>query len=201
MALRIASSRLNQVTPLSGPASRAHGLTLLELIIAFVVLQVAIMIFAQLFTAGLTLSRKAKQTEMAQILAQAKMEELMRTLATQVLTETQVGESGMPVLLHDRPSSFVNFESTYSEDTQPFMWLVETSPSPHTPRLLNVTLYIYLVEERLLPEGTPGAEESFSLSENRDEFTLIREASDGSTEVVRGKEKLRITSAVALSKE
>ncbi|RJP75292.1 MAG: hypothetical protein C4532_00765 [Candidatus Abyssobacteria bacterium SURF_17] len=187
--------------PVSALVSDTRGLTLLELIIAFVVLQVAIMVFAQLFSAGLTLSRKAKQIEMAQILAQAKMEEIMRTLAAQAAPEASVGESGAPVFLRDRPSSFADFGSMHAEDTQPFMWLAEAIPSADTPRLFHVTLHVYMVEERPLLRRTLGAEEDFWLSENREEFTLIREAADGSPEVAQGKEKLRITSAVALAKE
>jgi len=61
-----------------------------------------------------------------------------------------------------------------------------------------LTLYIYVVDKRIKEEKSSEPIEDFHVSDDREHFTYIHTLSDGSVEVMRGKEKLRVSSAVAL---
>ncbi len=174
------------------------GLTMLELIIAFVVLQVAIVTFAQFFTGGLDLSLKARRTEMAQMLAQSKMEELIRTFPNEAALASSPKEAETPQLLNDRPGTFDDFVHAHPEDIEPFMWVAEAAPSQSYPKLSNLTLHVYVVTKRTKSEKASQPEQDFYVSDDREWFTFIHTLPDGSVEVLRGREKLRISSAVAL---
>ncbi len=180
------------------PSSR--GLTLLELIVAFVILEIAITVFAQLFMGGLDLARKARSADMAQILAQARMEELMRTIPSADLKFSDEG-SGTSKLLNDVPGTFDDLAYGHSANVEPFMWLAEATPSPNSPNLVNVALHIYVVTKRTKPQGSSSRAQDFYVSDDRKGFTLTRTLSDGSVEVIVGKERLSLSSAVALPYE
>lgn len=176
--------------------SAERGLTMLELIIAFVVLQVAIVMFAQFFTAGLDFSRRARRSGMAQILAQAKMEELLRTLPQQPSLTLAADKSGVERFLSGRPGTF---EDTYSHTqiVEPFMWVAEAVPSSEDKSLLQLTLYVYTVTSWTRSEQTQGAQEDFYLPEHREHFNLITPLADGSVEITRGKLKLTLSTVTA----
>ncbi|MBI5115813.1 hypothetical protein HZA56_05025 [Candidatus Poribacteria bacterium] len=174
-------------------ACDSSGLSMLELIMAFVVLQVAIVAFAQFFTAALDLSRSARRTEMAQMLGQAKMEDLMRSVPAQ--QPLDFSEESVR-LLNDRPGTFEEFASANPEDISPFMWIAEAGLSPQSNKLVNLTLHVYSVRKRTKEGESP--KEDFNLSDSRKTFTLVHTLADGSLELMRGKEELRLSSAVAL---
>ena len=188
----------NRPFSLIGPFRASDGLTLLELLIAFVVLQVAILTFAQIMTAALDFSGTVRRAEIAQILAQAKMEELIRTIPTEPRLAFSSDEAAAPRFLEERPQRFEDVSYWHSEDADPFMWVAEAIPSENTPRLVNVTLHVYMVKSITRPEQAAAAPEDFFVSENRERFTYTRALGGGFEEVVTGKEKLRISSAAAL---
>ena len=176
----------------------SRGLTLLELLIAFMVLQVAILTFAQILTAGLDFSGQVRRTEMAQILAQGKMEELIRTISTEPLHTFSSDEASTSRFLKERPQPFDDIPYSSFQDTEPFMWVAEATPSARNPKLLNVTLHVYVVQKRTKPGTASVAPEDFFVSDNRERFTYTHTLGNGATEVFTGKEKLRISSAAAL---
>jgi type II secretory pathway pseudopilin PulG len=166
------------------------GLTLLELILALMVLQVALVAFAQFITRALDYSRQVRRMEMSQILAQAKMEELVRTLSTDY--DQREG------LLNERPGSFGDLAFARPEDVSPFRWIAEVAQSETTPGLLEVTLRIYVVAKRIREEKPSEPVDDFYLREDRKRFTYQHMLHDGSLEVVSGKEKFTLSSAVAV---
>ena len=174
------------------------GLTLLELIIALLVLQIALVAFAQFLTKALDYSRRVRRIEMAQILAQARMEELIRTIPAEstVIPPAEEGETSR--ILNERPGAFANVAYAHSEAIDPFRWVAEVAPSQNDPKLLGLKLYIYVVDKRIKEEKSSEPIEDFHVSDDREHFTYIHTLSDGSVEVMRGKEKLRVSSAVAL---
>ena len=174
------------------------GLTLLELLIAFVVLQIALVTFAQFMTKALDYSREVRRMEMAQILAQAKMEELFRTLFSDTSPALPPGEAGAPRVLNERPGSFDDFAYAQSEDITPFRWVAEVKPSADNPVLLNLSLHVYITEKRIKSEKVSVPVEDFYISEDRERFSFTHTLSDGSVEVIHGKEKVRVSSAIAL---
>jgi type II secretory pathway pseudopilin PulG len=192
------SPSTDPTVPLLTILRTSGGLTLLELIIAFVVLQVAIVTFAQFFTAALDFSLKARRTEMAQMLAQSKMEELIRTFPDGAALTSSPEERGAPQLLNDHPGTFADFVHAHPEDIEPFMWVAEAAPSQSNPKVSNLTLHVYMVTKRTKSEKASAPEQDFYVSDDREWFTFIHTLSDGSVEVLRGQEKLRISSAVAL---
>ncbi len=187
--------------PSPNPPRTSRGLTLLELIIAFVILEIALTVFAQLFMGGLDLARKARSADMAQILAQARMEELMRTVSTNAHLKFSSGGPGTSKLLNDVPGTFDDLAYGHSQNVEPFMWLAEAAPSPNNPKLVNVSLHVYVVTKRTKPQGSSLPAQDFYVSDDRKGFTLMHTLSDGSIEVIVGKERLRVTSAVALPYE
>jgi len=169
-----------------------RGLSLLELIIALLILQIAITGFAQLFMRGLDLSRKARTNELAQILAQNKMEELARTLPA------DAGLHASPHLFPELPAVFPDSGPASAPDASSLRWIAEMAPATHNPDLLNVSLYVYSISVRAgKREGGP-SEQDFYLSEDRKRFTYIQPAESGGIEVIRGKEEFRVTSAMAV---
>ena len=188
----------NRLFPQAGVFGTSTGTTLLELIVALVVLQVALVAFAQFITMALDYSRRVRHVEMAKVLAQQKLEELIRTIPDGTVIAFPPGETQVPQLLNDRPGSFENLVNAHSEDVAPFRWMAEVSPSPANPSLLNLTLHVYVTDKRVKPEKATAPVEDFYISEDRERFTFIHTISGGSVEVIRGKEKLRISTAVAL---
>ncbi|MBI4829981.1 MAG: hypothetical protein HY801_00170 [Candidatus Lindowbacteria bacterium] len=174
-------------------ACDSRGLSMLEVIIAFVILQVSIVAFAQFFTAALDISRSARRTEMAQMLGQAKMEELMRLLPVQ---EPLDFPEGTAKVLNERPGTFDEYASANPEDITPFSWIAEANLSPTNSKLVDFTLHIYSVRKRTKESESP--KEEFYVSDNRKTFTFVHTLADGSTEFMHGKEELRLSSAVAL---
>ena len=94
----------------------SSGLTILELIIAFVVLQVALVVFAQFITKALDFSREVRRLEMAQILAQSKMEELIRTLSVDPNLTSLFGDADSSRILNERPGVFHTSGHMQAED-------------------------------------------------------------------------------------
>lgn len=174
----------------------ARGLTLLELIIAFVVLQIALIAFAQLMTRALDYSRSARRQELAKMVAQTKMEELLRTIPERTDLAPQV--VGEPLLLNERPGAFDHIAYGHSEDISPFMWVAETEVSKSHPKLLNVTLRVYLVNKRTQSGKSDAPVDDFFITDDRKRFTYKHSSLDGTVEVMTGKEKLSVASAVAL---
>lgn len=188
----------NRLFPQAGVFGTSTGTTLLELIVALVVLQIALVAFAQFITMALDYSRRVRHVEMAKVLAQQKLEELIRTIPDGTEIAFPPGEIQVPQFLSDRPGSFENFAYAHSEDVAPFRWMAEVSPSPGNPSLLNLTLHVYVTNKRIKPEKATAPVEDFYISEDRERFAFIHTISDGSVEVMRGEEKLRISTAVAL---
>jgi hypothetical protein len=182
----------------SGLVRASNGLTLLELIIAFVVLQVAIVTFAQIMTAALDFSGQVRRSEIAQLLAQTKMEELIRTISSEPSSAFSSGEASMPRFLEERPQMFEDLSYARSGETDSFMWVAEATPSENNLKLLNVTLYVYAVKKRTGPAGASAVAESFIVSEDREQFTYAHALGGDAVEVISGKERLRISSAAAL---
>jgi len=182
------------------PVSTSSGLTILELLIAFVLLQVAIVTFAQFMTTALDYSRDVRRRQMAQILAQTKMEELLRTTPTDATLRFPSRTTGASHLLSERPGIFDNIAHTHSEDVSPFRWVAEATPAAHNPDLLNLTLHVYVIKRRLKKEKTAEPVENFYLPEDRRWFTFAHTLGDGSVEVIRGTEKVSISSAVSVSR-
>jgi len=173
------------------------GLTLLELIIAFVVLQVAIVTFAQIMTSALDFSGQVRRTELAQNLAQAKMEEMIRTIHLEPSSLPHPGEIPKPFFVQARPQVFESSPYSLSEDTAPFMWMAEAVPSKNNPQLFYLTLHVYEVKKRTAPGAASEAPEQFTLSEDRERFTYTYAPGGGAAEAINGKEKLRLSSAAA----
>ena len=187
--------------PLLNLPRDSSGLSLLELIVAFVILEIAVTVFAQLFMGGLDLARKARSADMAQILAQARMEELIRTIPSTAALKFSDEGSGTSKLLNDVPGTFDDLAYGHSENVDPFMWLAEAAPSPSNPKLVNVALHVYVVTKRTKPQGSSAQTQDFYVSDDRKGFTLTHTLSDGSVEVIVGKERLSVSSAVALPYE
>lgn len=176
----------------------SKGLTLLELIIALLVLQIALVTFAQFITRALDYSRRIRQVEMAQILAQARMEELIRTFTPADALAPGTGEGDSPSLLNERPGTFEDMAYGLSEDIDPFKWIAEVNTSERNPKLLELTLHIYVVDRRTKSEKTSEPVEDFYLSEDRERFMYTYTLPDNSVEVMLGRQKLEVTSAVAI---
>jgi type II secretory pathway pseudopilin PulG len=200
MLSRKKTSSDDSTRPRVKPTSSSSGLTILELLIAFVLLQVAIVAFAQFMTTALNYSRDVRRRQMAQILAQTKMEELLRTIPTDVTLGFPSGTTGASHLLSERPGTFDDLETTHSEDVSPFRWIAETTPAAHNPDLLNLTLHVYVIKRRLKIEKATEPVEDFYLPEDRGWFTFAHTLGDGSVEVIRGQEKVSISSAVSVSR-
>ncbi len=186
--------------PRTGALRSSRGLTLLELLVAFLILQVALIAFAQFITKALDYSRQVRHVEMAKILAQAKMEGLIRTLSINGAPMT--GITGETTVLNTGPGVFTDLAYGQSEDVDPFRWVAEVKASETNSKLLNLTLRVYTVRRRV--KTGAGAEdieegiEDFYISESRELFTYTYLLPDGSVEVMVGKQKLAVTSAVAL---
>jgi type II secretory pathway pseudopilin PulG len=174
----------------------AKGLTLLELLIAFMVLQIALIAFAQFITKALDYSRQVRQVEMAQILAQAKMEQLIRTLSADASPAT--GAAHETIVLNEGPGAFNDMAYGQSEDVDPFRWVAEATASEANSKLLNLTLRVYTVKRRNKAEATGEDVEDFFVSEDRERFTYTYLLPDGSVEILLGRQKLAVTSAVAI---
>ena len=198
MLSRKRSFLMKRVLPGIGILRTSRGLTILELIIAFVVLQVAIMGFAQFITRALDYSREVRRQEMAQMLAQAKMEELLRTIPSGIPPAVPVYEAGTPTILNDVPGRFDDPVPSHSEDVAGFRWLAGINASSHNPNLLNVTLHVYVIKRRAKLEKVSEPVRDFYIPENREWFTFTQTLDDGSVEVIRGREKTRISGAVAI---
>jgi hypothetical protein len=178
---------------------RTDGLSMIELIVAFVVLQVAIVTFAQLFTAGLDFSRNIRRIELAQLLAHTKMEDLLRTIPADSTLQPAPDEPDAVVLVTPRPASFEAAAHVHSEDLERFRWLAETRRVPDTENLVGVTLYVYTIDTWEKGDKLTGAEEDFYISDDRERFTYTYTPSGSNTvQFMRGREKLRISSAVTL---
>jgi len=169
----------------------SKGLTLLELIVAMLILQIALVAFAQFMTKALDYSRRVRQVEMAQILAQAKMEELIQTIST-VGPPKPLAEEGT-IILNDGPGTFNDLALGQTEDIDPFKWLAEVAPSGTNPKLVELTLHVYVVRKR-----TTESEKEFFVSDDRERFSYWHVIPDGSIEIMVGKEKLKVASAVAI---
>jgi Tfp pilus assembly protein PilV len=174
----------------------AKGLTLLELLIAFLILQIALIAFAQFITKALDYSRQVRQVEMAQILAQAKMEELLRTLSTDGAPATGVTDG--TIVLNKGPGAFSDMAYGRSEDVDSFRWVAEATASEANPKLLNLTLRVYTIKRRIKTEAGEEDIEDFFVSEDRERLTYTHLLPDGSVEVLVGRQKLAVTSAVAI---
>jgi len=173
------------------------GMTLLELLIALLVLQIALVTFAQFITKALDYSRRIRQVEMAHILAQAKMEELTRTISA-AGAPIPLGRGKGPVLLNERPGGFRDLAYSRSEDVAPFRWLAEATPSATNPKLLELTLRIYVIDRRARLEDVSEPVDIFDVSEGMERFNYTYMLPDGAAEAISAKEKLRVTSAVAI---
>jgi len=184
--------------PWPGISCQSKGLTLLELLIAFVVLQVALVIFAQFITKALDFSREVRRVEMAQILAQSKMEELIRTISVDPKLGTSFGKDDSPRILNKEPGSFPDLAYMQAEDVTPFRWLAEAKPAPGNPGILDLTLHIYVTRTRTKSDQASMPADDFYISDDREWFNFKRSLGDGSIEVITGKEKLRVSSAIAL---
>ena len=174
----------------SGILRSSKGLTLLELIVAFLVLQIALVGFAQFITKALDYSRQVRRIEMAQILAQAKMEELLLTLPN-----ADPRASG---ILNEGPGNFVDMAYGRSEDVDPFRWIAEAAPSNTNPNLTELTLHIYVVGKRTKRETPSEPAEDFFVSDDRERFSYTYVLPDGSVEIIVGRQKLAVSSAVAI---
>jgi type II secretory pathway pseudopilin PulG len=168
------------------------GLSLLELLVALLVLEIAITGFAQFFLGGLDLSRKARDNEVAQILAQNKMEELLRTAPAEI---DLVGKPGAR-FLQERPAAFHESVPGVPEAGS-FRWLAELTPAPQNPKLAHLSLHVYAVRSRPV-KGEAAAEEDFFVSDDRKRFNLIQTADDGSRQIIQGKEQIQLITAVAV---
>ena len=183
-----------------------RGLTLLELLVALLVLQIALIAFAQFMTKALDYAMRTRQIEMAQILAQAKVEELLMTIPAGAVTIPPGDESLASRFLNERPGTFDDLAYSHSEDVSAFRWVAEAASSEADPKLLDLTLHVYVVKKRIREEeaAEPTEEqiaqpaEDFYVSENRKHFTYIHSLPDGSVEVMRGKQKITVSTAVAI---
>jgi hypothetical protein len=146
--------------------------------------------FAQFITRAFDYSRQVRRIEMAQILAQAKMEELLLTLPG-----SEIKTSG---LLNEGPGNFADMAYGRSEDVDPFRWIAEVAPSKTNPNLMDLTLRIYVVGKRTKQEAPSAPVEDFYVSDGRERFSYTHVLPDGSVEVIVGKEKLVVSSAVAI---
>jgi type II secretory pathway pseudopilin PulG len=175
---------------MSFPSPTRSGLSLLELLVALLILQIAITGFAQFFMGGLDLSKQTRTGELAQILAQNKMEELLRTVPASAQSEAGLWA------LNDRPRNFDD-SSVVSPEAGSFRWIAESMQASHNPRLMTISLHVYEVSSR--PAKTEAvSEQGFYLSDDRKRFTFFELAEDGSAQLVQGKEKVCLTSAVAV---
>lgn len=168
-----------------------NGLSLLELLVALLVLQIAITGFAQFFLGGLDLSRRARDNEVAQILAQNKMEELLRTVPAEI---GLVGKPGAR-FLQERPAAFHESVPGVPEAGS-FRWLAELAPAPQNPKLARLSLHVYTVRSR--PVKGEAAAEDFFISDDRKRFNFIQTTDDGSRQLIQGKEQLQLVTAVAV---
>ncbi len=184
-----------------------RGLTLLELLIALLVLQIALIAFAQFMTKALDYSRRTRLIEMAQILAQARVEELLMTIPAGAVTIPPGDEGLASRFLNERPGTFDDLAYSHSEDVSAFRWVAEAASSEADPKLLDLTLHVYVVKKRIREEkaAEPAKEEQvaqptedFHVFENRKQFTYIHTLPDGSVEVMRGKQKITVSTAVAI---
>lgn len=176
----------------------SDGLTILELLIAFVVLQIALVVFAQFMTKALDFSREVRRIEMAQILAQNKMEELIRTLPFDPKVTPLLEGGGSSKILNEGPASFQEYAFMQAEDVTPFRWIAEIQPLADNPSVIHVTLYVYVTQTRTKSEKASTPVDDFYVSEDRNLFSFARSLSDGTVEVINGKAKLRVSSAIAL---
>ncbi|GAB4346857.1 MAG: hypothetical protein Kow0099_28460 [Candidatus Abyssubacteria bacterium] len=197
--------RTNPSQPQSPPfipwpaLARTDGLSMIELIVAFVVLQVAIVTFAQLFTAGLDFSRNIRRIELAQMLAHTKMEELLRTVPEDPALQPTTDEPDAATLITPRPASFEAFAHAHSEYIERFRWLAETHALPNNRNMVGITLHVYIIDTWEKTDTQTNPEEDFYLSEDRERFTYAYvPPGNNAVQFMRGREKLRITSAVAL---
>jgi len=184
-----------------------RGLTLLELLFALLVLQIALIGFAQFMTKALDYARRTRLIEMAQILAQARVEDLLRTIPTGAVTIPPGDEGLASRLLNERPGTFEDIAYSHSEDVSAFRWVAEAASSKADPKLLDLTLHVYVVKKRIREKeaAEPAKEEQvtqstedFYVSEDRNHFTYIHTLPDGSVEVMRGKQKITVSTAVAI---
>lgn len=190
---------LNNSTPsFTGRIRESSGLTLLELVIALLVLQIALVAFAQFITKALDYSRRVRLVEMAQVLAQAKMEEFLRTIPASPEAVLPGGGGRTSRVLNKKPGTFDDVAYAHSEDITPFRWVAEITSSEANPKLLGLTLYVYVIKKRVKEEKASEPTEDFQVSDDRKYFTYIHTLDDGSVEVMRGREKLRISTAMAL---
>ncbi len=187
-----------RIFPRLGILRDSGGLTLLELIVAFLILQIALVGFAQFMTKALDYSSRVRRGEMAQILAQVRMEELIRAIPTGAIEIGPVEQEHASRVLNERPGGFDDLAYAHSEDVSPYRWLAAVAPTQGDPKLLGLTLYVYSVRKKTKEEKSSEPVESFVLSEDRERFTYTHTMPDGTVEVVQGRERIRVSSAVAL---
>jgi type II secretory pathway pseudopilin PulG len=190
------AARGKRTAPSPSIIRASDGMTLLELIVAFVVLMIALVTFAQFMTKALTYSRSVRRAEMAQMLAQAQMEQLTRKLSAEGITLESGEEGGPTQFFGEGPAPFEDLADARGEDLSPFMWVADAEPSANDPKLANVTLYVYTVSSRL-KENSALADDVY-VSDDRERFTITHALADGSTEVLYGREQFTLSSAVAL---
>ena len=199
MFSRVRPSATRRELRRAGVLRSSKGLTLLELIVALLILQIALIAFAQFMTRALDYSRRVRRVEMAQILAQAKMEELIRTISAGGAPTDGVGAES--TILNKGPGTFSDLAYGPSEDIDSFKWVAETTASEANPKLLELTLHVYVVKRRVKSEKAEKAAEDiedFYVSENRERFSYTYLLPNDSVEIMVGKEKMKVTSAVAI---
>ena len=194
-------ARERDTTPSPNVIGASSGMTLIEVIVAFVILMIALVAFAQFMTKALDYARKVRHAEMAQLLAQAKMEELIRKLPAEGLT-FETGDNGSAAkLLGERPAPFENLSDIRGEDLTPFMWVAEAAPAEQETGLANVNVYVYTVTSRIKDNPAPETEDDVYVSDDREWFTIMNALDNGKTEVLHGRREFTLSSAVALPQQ
>jgi hypothetical protein len=135
---------------------------------------------------------------MAQILAQNKMEELIRTLSLDSGPASSFQEGAPSVFPPEGPGSFQSSVLMEAEDVSAFAWIAEAKPSTDNAGRLDITLHVYVTQTRIRPQKASEPDRDFYVPDDWEWFSFKHALNDNSVEVITGKEKLRILSAVAL---
>lgn len=131
-----------------GMSKAQHGLTLLELLICLVILTTTFFVYTQWYMRSLNLSRETQYLSLANLLAQAKMEEFLRdgfTNPIMDLTNFKVSQ-GFKVSFPEKPESLPLNLAMREEEVpheSPFTWQSTISLPQGDPSLRQIELTIF----------------------------------------------------------
>ena len=122
---------------------RDKGFSLLEILIALVILIIGVVSVINLFPVGLHASRRAADFSSIAMLAQAKMAELMY-LGYSNWTSVDEDLTGIPSDTSDLPAD--DGKNTFDAPDDAYKWFIDVVQAEGLSNLAKVTLWVYWLD-------------------------------------------------------